>query len=335
MTSMPLAFAAALTDPSITDLCLNGAESAFLDRGQGMEAFDAGIRHADELRDWVLEQLSRLGKSWDARHPFVDGVIEPGLRLHAVFPPLARQGVLVSLRRIRATDLGADPERGQAEAHGRWPGAAFLRLSEAVARGEAVLIAGATGSGKTTLASDLLSFVSRAERIIALEDVPELRPVHPHFLALLSRASNADGFGEVSLRTLLRQALRMRPDRIVLGECRGSEVIELLQALNTGHGGALATLHANSPRDALRRVELLALMGSGGALPMLAIRELLASGIRWLAQVERRPANQGGRQITELCRVEGREGDTILLRPVIQSASCRPLSAPPLDRSGS
>jgi pilus assembly protein CpaF len=132
---------------------------------------------------------------------------------------------------------------------------------------------------------------------------------------LLSRVPNADGCGEVTLRTLLKQTLRMRPDRIILGECRGAEVLELLQALNTGHKGALATLHANSPRDALRRLELLCLLGGGGVLPLFAIRDLLSYGIQWIVQVE----NQGNkRKISELYKVEGREGDTILMRPVIE-----------------
>jgi pilus assembly protein CpaF len=178
------------------------------------------------------------------------------------------------------------------------------------------VVSGATGSGKTTLANDLLGEVAASERIVALEDTPELAPAHPHFLSLLSRPANADGHGAVGLRDLLRQTLRMRPDRVVLGECRGPEVLELLQALNTGHRGALATLHANSPRDALRRIELLCLLGSGGDLPSRTVRELVACGIEWVAQVRRVGAT---REIAELWRLEGREGDTILMRQVLDS----------------
>ena len=188
----------------------------------------------------------------------------------------------------------------------------FAQLAEAVRKGDSVLISGATGSGKTTLAGDLLAEVPEHERLLALEDTPELAPAHPHFVSLISRPPNADGFGEVTLRMLLKQALRMRPDRIILGECRGSEVLDLLQALNTGHRGSLATLHANSPRDALRRVELLCLLAAAGAVPLSAIRELLAVGVQWIAQVKRAGPQ---RIISELWRVEGREGDTILLRP--------------------
>jgi pilus assembly protein CpaF len=177
-----------------------------------------------------------------------------------------------------------------------------------------ILNTGPTGSGKTTLAADLLSEVPPQERVIALEDTPELNPRHPHFLSLISRPPNSDGFGEVTLRSLLRQTLRMRPDRIILGECRGGEVLDLLQSLNTGHQGSLATLHANSARDALRRIELLCLLQPGSPLPIPTIRELLAGGIQWVAHVKR--AGQT-RVISEISKVEGREGDTILLRPML------------------
>ena len=150
------------------------------------------------------------------------------------------------------------------------------------------------------------------ERILALEDTPELAPAHPQFFPLLSRTANADGFGEVTLRTLLKQTLRMRPDRIVLGEIRGDEVLDLLQSLNTGHQGTLATLHANTPREALKRIEVLCLLAAGTALPLGALRELLAGGIRWIAQVER---TTEGRRVREIFELAGREGDTILLRP--------------------
>ena len=160
-----------------------------------------------------------------------------------------------------------------------------------------------------------MSFVPDTERIIALEDTPELRPSHPHFLSLLSRGPNADGGGEVSLRHLLRQALRMRPDRIILGECRGAEVLEFLQALNTGHRGAMATLHANSAREALRRLELLCLLFAPSPLPTTTIRELLGLGVRWLVHVKKMSE---GRKISELWKIEGREGDTILMRPMLE-----------------
>jgi pilus assembly protein CpaF len=309
----------ALTSPEVTDICLNGANEAFVDRGHGMAAIEGTgeIWSEEDMRNWVLQQLAQAGKSWDARHPFIDAALPSGHRLHVAFPPLARQGILVSLRRLASASRGV-PQSGTV----RWGHSSFYtRLKQAVLEGDSILISGATGSGKTTLANDLLSEVEPQERILALEDTPELSPAHPHFISLTSRPPNADGFGEVTLRTLLKQALRMRPDRVILGECRGGEVLDLLQALNTGHQGAMATLHANSPRDALRRIELLCLLSSQGAVPLSAIRELVSAGVQWIAQVYRRESMDGAparREIRELCHIEGREGDTILMRPMIK-----------------
>ncbi len=298
-----------LLRPEVTDICINGTSGVFIDRGDGLELLPSISLQDEQLKDWVITELSRIGKTWDAKHPFVDATLPSGHRLHVVFPPLTR-GILISLRRL-SRSLGDSPSGSQ-----RWQNSPFFpQIAHFVRQGDSILISGATGSGKTTLASDLLEEVASHERIIALEDTSELFPRHPHFISLLSRPPSADGFGEVTLRTLLKQTLRMRPDRIVLGECRGPEVLELLQALNTGHRGALATLHANSPRDALRRIELLCLLSSAGAIPYAGIRELLSLGIQWIVQVKRE-GNQ--RKISEVSKVEGREGDTILLRQMLQ-----------------
>ncbi len=304
----------ALEDPQITDICLNGTKSTFIDRGHGLEPLS--IREEpewteDQLITWVLMQLSQVGKTWDAKHPFIDASLPSGHRLHVVFPSLSSTGILVSLRRLARPQFNFNAQKEEL----RWNESPFFpQLVGAIQKGDSILISGATGSGKTTLANDLLEKVPVNERIIALEDTAELAPNHPHFISLTSRPPNSDGFGEVTLRTLLKQTLRMRPDRIVLGECRGTEVMELLQALNTGHRGALATLHANSPRDALRRIELLCLLSSEGHIPILGIRELLSLGIQWIVQVKR-IGNQ--RKMSELWKIEGREGDTILMRPML------------------
>ncbi|MEK6706245.1 MAG: ATPase, T2SS/T4P/T4SS family [Bdellovibrionota bacterium] len=310
-----------LSDESITDICLNGHESAFVDRGQGLERANPEPWSNNEtpqetnegLKTWVLEQLAIIGKTWDAKYPFVDAALPSGHRLNVAFPPLARQGVLVSIRRLPNTkQASGDSQKTQR----RWSSSPLFNiLSGAAIRGESILISGATGSGKTTLANDLLELVPHNERILALEDTPELRPDHPHFVSLTSRPPNSDGFGEVTLRILLKQSLRMRPDRIILGECRGAEILDLLQLLNTGHRGSMATIHANSPRDALRRVELLCLLSASGAIPVTVIRELLAVGIKWVVQVVRSGTS---REISQLWQIDGREGDTILMRPIQQ-----------------
>ncbi len=301
-----------LADSDVTDLCINGAQGIFVDRGTGMQSdtiqgTGASIPSEPELKNWTLEQLSRAGKSWDAKHPFVDATLPSGHRLHVAFPPVARNGILVSLRRL--------PTCSSTSGSRRWhqSEALYSQLVKIVRNHESLLISGATGTGKTTLASDLLSEVDPRERIIALEDTPELAPAHPHFLSLISRTANSDGAGEVTLRTLLRQTLRMRPDRLILGECRGPEVLELLQSLNTGHQGAMATLHANSPREALKRIELLCLLAGNGQLTSLAIRELLALGLQWVVQMKR---HEGVRRISEIWKLEGREGDTLLMRKI-------------------
>jgi pilus assembly protein CpaF len=305
--TVPTWFQKALENPEITDLLLNGIHQAYIDQGKGLEPLaESTIDPFTEtsLRDWVIASLSEAGKSWDAKYPFIDASLRSGHRLHVTFPPISRKGILISLRRLP-----------QVSPTKRWEHSPLYPwLVQAVCRGDSIILSGATGSGKTTLASDLLSELPKEERIIALEDTSELNPHHPHFLSLVSRPANAEGYGEITLRTLLRQTLRMRPDRIVLGECRGNEVLELLQALNTGHQGALATLHANSPKDALRRIELLCILASQGALPIRAIRELLSVGIQWIAQVKK---ESQGRTITEVWKIEGREEDTILMRKML------------------
>jgi len=292
-----------IEDPTITDLCVS-AKQVTLDRGKGMEIQKEIPWDENELKNWLIQLLAKVGKSWDAKNPYIDANVKlpDPFRLHAVFPPISPNGIMVSLRRL--------PQPSQVL---RWAKDPFFSvLRQIVNRGETLIISGSTGSGKTTLASELLSTVSQDERIISLEDTRELAPHHPQFIPLLSRAANADRFGEVTLRQLLKQTLRMRPDRIVLGECRGPEVLELLQALNTGHRGTLATLHANSPREALRRIELLCLLSSGGVLSLSAIRELLVLGVQWIVQVER---TSNGRVIKDLSQIAGREGETLLLRP--------------------
>jgi pilus assembly protein CpaF len=318
---VPLPVLQALSDPATTDVCINGGR-VFADKGDGMTSLESPVGEpvvdAAELKTWILEVLSKAGRSWDARVPFIDAPCQLDglrLRLHVVFPPISETGLLISIRKLAKWAEHSCDQQSLQNRWSRWRTSErqLSLLIDACRRGESIIVSGATGSGKTTLASDLLSSVPHSQRIIALEDTPELSPGHPHFVSLQSRPPNADGFGEITLRALLRQCLRMRPDRIVLGECRGAEVMELLQALNTGHGGGLATLHANSPRDALRRLETLALLSGTGGMSVPVIREWIAAGVQWVAQVTRTPE---GRRITEIAQVCGLEAGVILLRPV-------------------
>lgn len=299
------------------DLCLNGHQECFVDFGSGLTLLnETFFSSAEDFKEFVIEQISLSGKTWDAKLPFVDTTFFGTYRAHVGFPPLSRNGICVSLRKLPASHRTANVLEYQTQAFTRWNKAeskddknkgAFELLVTSILKHETILICGGTGSGKTTLLNDLLSFAKESERMVALEDVPELQPHHPHYVSLVSRSPNADGMGAVTLRDLLKQTLRMRPDRILLGECRGGEVLDLLQALNTGHQGTLATLHANSARDALRRLELLTLIGSNGTLPLNLTRELIAHGIQKVVYLK-------NKTICEIASITGKEGDAILLK---------------------
>ena len=307
-----------LENEKVTDICLNGPNEIFVDEGSGLEKWIPAFppfEHESDYRKFVLEQISLSGKTWDAKLPFLDTVFFQTHRAHIAFPPLAQHGIYVSLRRLPTRTPRSLLEL-QTQAKLRWKESSspFETLIQSVTLQESMIFCGGTGSGKTTLLNDLLSFASEQDRIIALEDTAEIHPQHPHFLSLLSRTSNADGFGQVTLRDLLRQTLRMRPDRILIGECRGDEILDLLQALNTGHRGTLCTLHANSARDALRRMELMALLAAKGTIPDRLIKELIAHGIQKLVFLEKR-------KIKTVLHLEGMERDTILSRPIFNEVA--------------
>jgi pilus assembly protein CpaF len=285
-----------LADSTVEEVMVNGPGVVYVERGGRIEATDVAFADEGELRNAIERILAPLGRRVDELSPMVDARLADGSRVNVVIPPLAIDGPLVSIRRFGALRPGAE----ELVALGTLTAAQRDSLATAVAERRSILVSGGTGSGKTTLLNALSGFIAPGERVVTIEDAAELRLRQPHVVRLESRPAGVEGRGEVTIRDLLRNALRMRPDRIVIGEVRGPEALDLLTALNTGHAGALSTLHANSPADALSRLETLALM-AGLGLPHAAIAEQVRRGIDLLVHIERR--QDGTRAVTEIAAV--------------------------------
>jgi pilus assembly protein CpaF len=292
-----------LTDPAVEEVMVNGPGTVYIERGGRIEATDVAFADEEELRNAIERILAPLGRRVDELSPMVDARLADGSRVNVVIPPLAIDGPLVSIRRFGARRPGPD----ELVALGTLTAAQRRSLEAAVAGRRSILVSGGTGSGKTTLLNALSSFIDLGERVVTIEDAAELRLQQPHVVRLESRPAGVEGRGEVSIRDLLRNALRMRPDRIVIGEVRGPEALDLLTALNTGHDGALSTVHANSPADALGRLETLALM-AGVGLPHAAVAEQVQRGIDLVVHLERRA--DGARVVTEVAEVVRAAGTT-------------------------
>jgi pilus assembly protein CpaF len=286
-----------LDDPAVEEVMVNGPDRVFVERGGQIEQTSIAFADEEELRNAIERILAPLGRRVDELSPMVDARLADGSRVNVVIPPLAIDGPAISIRRFGAERPGPDRlvELGTLDPGQR------QRLEEAVRARRSILVSGGTGSGKTTLLNALSSFLAPEERVVTIEDAAELRLQQPHVVRLESRPAGVEGRGEVTIRDLLRNALRMRPDRIVIGEVRGQEALDLLTALNTGHDGALSTIHANSPRDAIARLETLALM-AGVGLPHEAIAEQVRRGIDLLVHLQRMP--DGSRKVTEIAEVE-------------------------------
>jgi pilus assembly protein CpaF len=280
-----------LRTDGVTDVLVNGPDAVYLDRGEGLELTEVRFPDDGAVRRLAQRLAAGAGRRLDDASPYVDLRLADGTRLHAVLAPVARPGTVVSLRVPRRRSFTLD----ELEAAGSVPpaGARLLRL--VVERRLAFLVTGGTGSGKTTLLNALLSAVDPAERVVVVEDTTELRPAHPHVVGLEARPANAEGAGRIELRTLVRQSLRMRPDRVVVGEVRGAEVVELLAALNTGHEGGCGTVHANSAADAVARLEALAL---AAGLPREALHSQLAAALDVVVHCVREPT--GRRRVSEV-----------------------------------
>jgi pilus assembly protein CpaF len=298
-----------LREPGAGDILVNGPHDVWVERGGRLEPSEVRFRDEPHLLQVIDRIVSRLGRRIDETCPMVDARLPDGSRINAIIPPLSLKGPALSIRRFSDTPLTMERlvELGALTRE-------MVVLLEAAVRGKLnVIVSGGTGSGKTTLLNALSHYIGDNERVITIEDAAELRLQQRHVLPLETRPANTDGKNGVSMRDLTRNALRMRPDRIVIGECRGPEALDMLQAMNSGHEGSLTTLHANGPRDALTRLETMLLMG-GFDVPIKALRRQIASAIHLIVQAER--LTGGKRRVTCVTEVVGMEGDVIVTQDI-------------------
>ena len=298
-----------LADPSVSDILVNGHASVYVERFGKLQRTDVRFRDDQHLLNIIDRIVSNLGRRIDESSPLVDARLKDGSRVNAIIPPLAIDGPSMSIRRF-AVDLLNTENLVQT---GTLTAAIALML-KAIVRGRMnVLISGGTGSCKTTMLNVLSSFIPHNERIVTIEDSAELQLQQPHVVRLETRPSNIEGRGEVNQRELVRNSLRMRPDRIVIGEVRGAEALDMLTAMNTGHDGSLTTIHANTARDALGRIENMVSM-SGATFPIKALRQQIASAIDVVIQLERQ--EDGTRRLVSVQEINGMEGDIITMTEI-------------------
>jgi pilus assembly protein CpaF len=295
-------------DPTISDILVNSARDIFIERKGKLSRVSAQFRNDGHLLAVIDRIVSRIGRRVDESSPMVDARLPDGSRVNAIIPPLALDGPVLSIRRF-----GADLTVEQLIANGALTMEMLQLLAGCVKARLNVLISGGTGSGKTTLLNALSSFIPADERVVTIEDAAELRLQQEHVVRLETRPPNSEGRGEVVARDLVKNALRMRPDRIIVGEVRGAETLDMLQAMNTGHEGSLTTVHANSPRDALARLETMILM-AGTNLPNRAMREQITSALDVIIQPQR--LSDGTRRIVSITEVTGMEGEVITTQEI-------------------
>jgi pilus assembly protein CpaF len=298
---------ALLKDPSVADILVNRADQVYVERNGKLELTDIVFRDNRHVMQIIERIVSSVGRRIDESSPMVDARLLDGSRVNAIIPPLALDGPGMSIRRFKQDKLGGkDLVNRKAMTQGM-----LDFLEAAVACRSNVIVSGGTGAGKTTLLNLLSSFIAEDERVVTIEDAAELRLRQPHVVRLETRPANIEGKGEVRQRQLMINALRMRPDRIVVGEVRGEEALDMLQAMNTGHDGSLTTIHANSPRDALYRLDTMVAMANLN-LPERAVRQQVASAVHLIIQASR--LSDGSRRVTAISELTGMEGEVITMQ---------------------
>jgi pilus assembly protein CpaF len=298
-----------LKDPTINDILINGPKHVYVERRGKMEKTAVTFRDNDHLMKIIDRIISRVGRRVDETCPMVDSRMADGSRFNAIIPPLALDGACVSIRRFGANPLKLeDLLRFKA-----FTPEMVMLLEGAIKARLNILISGGTGSGKTTLLNTLSTFIPNTDRIVTIEDAAELQLQQDHVVRLETRPANIEGKGAITATDLVRNALRMRPERIVIGECRGAEALDMLQAMNTGHEGSLTTVHANTPRDAIARLETMIMM-AGFELPLKAMRAQIASAVDLIVQSARLMG--GSRKITHITEVVGMEQDTVTMQDI-------------------
>ncbi|GAP15116.1 Flp pilus assembly protein, ATPase CpaF [Longilinea arvoryzae] len=333
-----------LDDPDITEVMVNGPKSIYIERKGKLTKTNITLENDDQVLHLIEKIILPLGRRVDSDSPMVDARLPDGSRVNAVIPPVAIDGPSITIRKFSKDKLAID----QLIKFGSLTQGMADFIKACVLARLNIVISGGTGSGKTTLLNVLSGFIPETERVVTIEDAAELKLLQDHVVRMEAKPANSEGRNEVSIRDMVRNALRMRPDRIIVGEVRGGEALDMLQAMNTGHDGSLTTLHANTPRDAISRLETMCLM-SGMELPVKVVREQIASAIDLIVQQSR--MRDGSRKVTSVTEVAGMEGDTVVMTEIfrfeqvgvdkegkvigeLKPTGIRPLFTPRLEAAG-